>query len=176
MNALSYPPSRLHKSINLTPEQTLLELQNYIEEAEQLPYFLPNAVLTKTGAIHNPNGFDGGIAMHNLRRLVRGLEGENLGQEEPETRGAKRKRNDDKESGGVSVGFDDQAARIDGGERSDVDIRADEDMHIVAEGEEAERHMEFTDSISKEERKRLKKARKDSSKKDREQKRRKKDS
>ena len=74
-----YPSVREHRTISLLPSDTLLKIDGYVSASETSAHYHPDATLTPSGVSFSAaSGPKGNITMTSLRRIVRGLDGEEL--------------------------------------------------------------------------------------------------
>ncbi|OBW67833.1 MAG: Uncharacterized protein AUREO_021070 [Aureobasidium pullulans] len=77
-----YPPSRSHPSTRISSEDALSSLSTFIASSESTPWLHPDARITPDEIKYSTNGGpQGGIIMHHLRRIEKGLNGEILAPE-----------------------------------------------------------------------------------------------
>ncbi|KAG9728485.1 hypothetical protein KCU75_g19630, partial [Aureobasidium melanogenum] len=77
-----YPPHRSHPSTRISPEDALASLSKFIAASESTPWLHPDARITPDEIKYSSNGGpQGGIIMHHLRRIEKGLNGEILAPE-----------------------------------------------------------------------------------------------
>ncbi|KAI9750822.1 MAG: hypothetical protein M1815_001576 [Lichina confinis] len=78
--ATPYPASVHHSSRSVDPDEALKLLQAYITASETKAWLHPDAILSERGP-RIAGTMEGGLTMHNLRRVEAGLRGERLGVE-----------------------------------------------------------------------------------------------
>ncbi|KAI4841556.1 hypothetical protein E4T45_09451 [Aureobasidium sp. EXF-8846] len=77
-----YPPHRSHPSTRISPEDAYASLSTFIAASESTPWLHPDARITPDEIKYSTNGGpQGGIIMHHLRRIEKGLNGEILAPE-----------------------------------------------------------------------------------------------
>jgi hypothetical protein len=77
-----YPPCHSHPSTRISPKDALSSLTAFIAASETTPWLHPDARITPDEIKYSTNGGpQGGIAMHHLRRIEKGLNGEILAPE-----------------------------------------------------------------------------------------------
>lgn len=78
--ATPYPASVHHSSRSVDPDEALTLLQAYLAASETNAWLHPDAILSERGP-RIAGTMEGGLTMHNLRRVEAGLRGEWLGSE-----------------------------------------------------------------------------------------------
>ena len=80
---MAYPRIILHEpGRHLSAEETASHVSNYLSEASKLPYLHPDAIFTSDGLQFGTHGGNaGGLALHQLRRVEKGLRGEKIAAE-----------------------------------------------------------------------------------------------
>ncbi|KAI5202065.1 hypothetical protein E4T39_04870 [Aureobasidium subglaciale] len=74
-----YPPSRSHPSTRISTDDALSALTTFIVASESTPWLHPDARITPDDIKYSTNGGpQGGIIIHHLRRIEKGLNGEIL--------------------------------------------------------------------------------------------------
>lgn len=77
-----YPPSRSRAAAPISPEDALSSLSAFISASESTPWLHPDARITPDEIKYSTNGGpQGGIVLHHLRRIEKGLRGEILAPE-----------------------------------------------------------------------------------------------
>lgn len=77
---MAYPPVHLHEPARyLSAEETASHISTYLSQAAKNPYLHPDAIFNASG-IHfgNYGGSAGGLVLHQLRRVEKGLRGERI--------------------------------------------------------------------------------------------------
>ncbi|KAK7536728.1 hypothetical protein IWX49DRAFT_255431 [Phyllosticta citricarpa] len=81
----SYPPQFVLANKPISTEEAQQALANYLQESELEPRMHPDALLSTAGVqFAAAGGPQGGIILHNLRRVDAGLQGEVLKPDDPE--------------------------------------------------------------------------------------------
>jgi len=76
------PPTRLHESSDIKPASASDFVRQYLKESETRAHLHPNAMFTPQGLqFPSHGGSQGGLTLHNLRRIEAGLRGEHLAPE-----------------------------------------------------------------------------------------------
>jgi hypothetical protein len=81
-------PTEIHSTAAVSTETARDYLSHYLDHSEVKPYLHPDSPLGVNGVAFSPHGSSGGIILHLLRRVERGLAGEVL-EPEPEPDDAK---------------------------------------------------------------------------------------
>ncbi|KAI9814121.1 MAG: hypothetical protein M1832_006009 [Thelocarpon impressellum] len=79
--ATPYPPQRTHRIRRVSPATALVLVQTYLSASRTSAYLHPDALLTERGP-QLAASEEGGLILHNLRRVEAGLRGETLGEPE----------------------------------------------------------------------------------------------
>lgn len=75
-------PTTLHRSTPITQDLASKFLSTYLTTATTTPAYQPNAILTESGPISRTAGSSApNLTLHNLKRVLKGLEGEYLGKQ-----------------------------------------------------------------------------------------------
>ena len=77
---MAYPPVHLHEPVRyLSAEETASHISSYLSHATKNPYLHPDAIFSAGGLqFGNYGGSAGGLVLHQLRRVEKGLRGERI--------------------------------------------------------------------------------------------------
>ena len=73
-----FPPTITHSTTRISPSTALTHLSDYLARSATDLSLLPNAQLTESGPAVGSSSAQGGVVIHNLRRVEAGLKGEYL--------------------------------------------------------------------------------------------------
>ncbi|KAK4995400.1 hypothetical protein LTR66_004769 [Elasticomyces elasticus] len=86
MAPIAPPPLRIHSTQSISPNTALEHISAYLAASKDQAHLHPDAFLTPDHAIYSASsGAQGGLVLHNLRRIEAGLRGERLAAEPEES-------------------------------------------------------------------------------------------
>ena len=152
------PPTTIHTSHQIALKSASTFLTAYLTRATQDPSLQPDATITEHGPAGRTTNAAPNLALHNLRRVAAGIEGEVLGrdlvlEERRERESVGEGAAGDEGGNGGGQGWED-AKRYEQGDAANGNPGADEDVMEVEIKQEP-----GSEGLDKEERKRKKKER-----------------